>query len=75
MEQVIDYKVYGLNETKWKIIATLYNEELIRPFIDSLEDYSRVMVISHDYINNEDNFYLVEDIENKFKLERKKENE
>ncbi len=63
MKQIIDYKVYGLSEVGWKVIATLYDEELIRPLIDSLEDYSRVMVITYDYLNNQDKTYLVEDIE------------
>lgn len=68
MEQVIDYKVYGLNETGWKIIATLYNEDLIRPLIDSLEDYSRVMVITYDYLKASDDIYLIEDIKRNVKL-------
>lgn len=71
MEQVIDYKVYGLNETGWKAIATLYNEELIRPLIDNLEDYDRVMVKSYDYINNMDELYLEEDIERNVRRRKK----
>lgn len=63
MEQVIDYKIYGLNKTGWKRIATLYDEELVRPLIDNLEEYNQVMVIAYDYINNMDDIYLVEDIE------------
>ncbi len=71
MEQVINYKVYGLSEIGWKSIATLYDEELIRPLIDSLEDYSRVMVITYDYINSKDDFYLIEDIEKNVRRRKK----
>ncbi len=71
MDPVKDYKVYGNNEG-WQRIATLYNEEQVRPYIDSLEGFSRVMVIVYDYINSQDEVYLVEDIEKDYGRRRKK---
>ncbi len=71
MDQVKDYKVYGYNDG-WQIIATLYNEEQVRPYIDSLEDFSQVMVIVNDYLNNQDEPYLIEDIEKNYGRRRNK---
>lgn len=56
--KIVDYKVYGLKD-EWKLLAILYNEELIRPLVDNL-DYEQVTVMTYDYLNNIEEPYLTE---------------
>ena len=58
MKPIVDYKIYGLKD-EWKLLAILYDKELIKPLVDSL-DYDQV--ISYDYLNNIEEPYLEENM-------------
>ncbi len=51
------YRIYGNNRLHgWELLVILYQRELIGEFVAmvSVEDYEKIMIISHDVERNQD---------------------